>query len=71
VKDAIILSWQDKEDEMSYKNPDWKYRPHAETVKPGYLKRRFDEIRRKQREQAEVDKAAELERISKVRRIGK
>ena len=30
---------------MSYKNPEWKYRPHSESVKPGYLKRRFDEIR--------------------------
>ena len=35
---------------MSVYDPNWKYRPASETVKPGYLKRRFDAIRREQKE---------------------
>ena len=31
-----------------WRNPDWKYTPAAETAKPGYLERRFEEIRKQQ-----------------------
>ena len=43
---------------MSWRDPKWKYVPASETAKPGYLERRFAEIRRRQkldaREQAEA-----------------
>lgn len=48
-------------------DPKFVYRNSAATDKPGYLKRRFDAIRKEQAAQAKLDKAAELERILKVR----
>lgn len=56
---------------MSYLDPKWRYNDAETSRKPGYLKRRFDEIRRKQKEAKEAENAAELERIQKVRRIAK
>ena len=48
-------------------DPKFVYRNSAATAKPGYLKRRFDTIRREQAEAKKADEAAELERIIKVR----
>ncbi len=48
-------------------DPKFVYRTSAETAKPGYLKRRFDAIRKEQAAQKKLDHAAELERIIKVR----
>ena len=48
-------------------DPKFVYRTSAETAKPGYLKRRFDAIRKEQAAQKKLDQAAELERIMKVR----
>lgn len=55
---------------MSILDPKFVYRNAVETAKPGYLKRRFDAIRREQRAQAELNKVAEFECIMKVRKIG-
>lgn len=55
---------------MSIFDPKFVYRDSVETAKPGYLKRRFDLIRKAQKEQLEQNKQAELERILKVRKIG-
>lgn len=33
---------------MSIHDPRWKYVPHSETVKPGYLQRKFARIRSEQ-----------------------
>ena len=38
---------------MSIYDKSWKYRSAEETRKPGYLKERFDEIRRQQKEEQE------------------
>jgi hypothetical protein len=34
---------------MSWRDPAWRYTPASETEKPGYLQRRFAEIRRRQK----------------------
>lgn len=33
---------------MSWRDPKWQYKDSVETAKPGYLQKRFDEIRRQQ-----------------------
>jgi len=33
---------------MSWRDPNWKYHPASETRQPGYLERRFKEIREEQ-----------------------
>ena len=52
---------------MSVWDKSWKYRPFSETAKPGYLKRRFDAIRKQQREEAEAQaKSANVRPIKKA-----
>ena len=43
---------------MSIHDKNWKYAPAAETVKPGYLARKFAKIRAEQKAQAEKPKAS-------------
>lgn len=51
---------------MSVLDPKWIYHDSIETAKPGYLKRRFDEIRKRQKEK---DRAAQAEQLVVVRQI--
>ena len=46
---------------MSWRDPAWKYIPASETAKPGYLERRFAEIRRRQKLDAQEREREELE----------
>lgn len=52
---------------MSVLDRSWKYRSADETAKPGYLKRRFEEIRKEQRERAK-EQAAKVQPIGRVKR---
>jgi len=56
---------------MGLLDPKWKYHTAEESREPGYLKRRFNEIRRKQCEADKLAKEDELEQASKVRKIGR
>ena len=51
---------------MSIRDKSWKYAPAAETAKPGYLRRKFDKIRRQQAEQ----KAATEAKVQPIRAKG-
>lgn len=52
---------------MSLFDPDWKYRSAEESRKPGYLARRFAEIRKKQKE-AEKQTEAKVTQIGQLKR---
>jgi hypothetical protein len=56
---------------MSWLDPNWKYISAAESAKPGYLQRRFDEIRQRLLEKAEQDRKDAEEQAAKVRKIGR
>ena len=49
----------------NWRDPKFRYATAAETRKPGYLKRRFERIRR---EQAEKDKAERTENVQPIRK---
>jgi hypothetical protein len=50
---------------MNWRDKKWKYANAAETRKPGYLKRRFERIRREQAQQAKAEHEHKVRSILK------
>jgi len=59
---------------MSWLDREWQYVNAAETAKPGYLKRKFDRLRRelKAAEEQRTKNAAEVQaKVAAIRKVGK
>ena len=52
---------------MSIHDKNWKYHPHSETVKPGYLARKFAKIRAEQAAKAAAPKNVQQLRKANAR----
>lgn len=51
-----------------WKDPDWQYVNAAETSKPGYLKRKFDRIRRKLQAEQEKNRVEVEAKVASIKR---